>query len=74
MKPSRNLKQLMMKSTLGTLLGLVTWSLATACLGADAWRPDLLFIISDDHAEHAISAYGSKVNQTGLPRLCAGRG
>lgn len=27
-------------------------------------RPNLLFIFSDDHAQHAISAYGSKVNQT----------
>ena len=27
-------------------------------------RPNILFIFSDDHAAHAISAYGSKVNQT----------
>lgn len=27
-------------------------------------RPNILFIFSDDHAEQAISAYGSKVNQT----------
>ena len=27
-------------------------------------RPDLLFVMSDDHAAHAISAYGSAVNQT----------
>jgi arylsulfatase A-like enzyme len=27
-------------------------------------RPNILFIFSDDHAEHAISAYGSKVNRT----------
>jgi arylsulfatase A-like enzyme len=27
-------------------------------------RPNILFIFSDDHAQHAISAYGSKVNQT----------
>jgi arylsulfatase A-like enzyme len=29
-----------------------------------AQRPNFLFIFSDDHAEHAISAYGSKVNRT----------
>ncbi len=29
-----------------------------------AAQPNILFIFSDDHAEHAISAYGSKVNQT----------
>lgn len=27
-------------------------------------RPNIVFIFSDDHAQHAISAYGSKVNQT----------
>ena len=31
---------------------------------APATRPNILFIFSDDHAQHAISAYGSKVNQT----------
>ena len=29
-----------------------------------ATPPNILFIFSDDHAQHAISAYGSKVNQT----------
>ena len=27
-------------------------------------RPNILFIMSDDHAAHAISAYGSRINQT----------
>jgi len=27
-------------------------------------RPNILFIFTDDHASHAISAYGSKINQT----------
>jgi arylsulfatase A-like enzyme len=27
-------------------------------------RPNMLFIMSDDHASHAISAYGSRINQT----------
>ncbi|MFO0014681.1 MAG: sulfatase [Planctomycetota bacterium] len=35
---------------------------ASAVRGDD--RPNILFIFSDDHAQHAISAYGSKVNQT----------
>jgi len=26
--------------------------------------PNIIFIMSDDHAAHAISAYGSKINQT----------
>jgi arylsulfatase A-like enzyme len=34
-------------------------------LGAQpANRPNILFIMTDDHAAHAISAYGSRVNQT----------
>jgi arylsulfatase A-like enzyme len=33
-------------------------------------RPNIIFIMSDDHAAHAIGAYGSKVNQTpNLDRL-----
>jgi len=36
-------------------------------------RPNILFIFSDDHAQHAISAYGSQVNQTpNLDRLATG--
>ncbi|MGN6552249.1 MAG: sulfatase family protein [Verrucomicrobiota bacterium] len=31
---------------------------------AEPAKPNILFIYSDDHAQHAISAYGSKVNQT----------
>jgi len=31
---------------------------------ATAAAPNILFIFSDDHAQHAISAYGSKVNRT----------
>jgi len=37
---------------------------------APAGRPNILFIMTDDHAAHAISAYGSKVNRTpNLDRL-----
>ena len=31
---------------------------------AAAARPNVLYIMSDDHASHAVSAYGSKINQT----------
>ena len=35
-------------------------------------RPNIIFIMSDDHAAHAISAYGSKVNQTpNIDRIAA---
>ncbi len=30
----------------------------------NAPRPNILFIMADDHASHAISAYGSKINKT----------
>ena len=34
--------------------------------------PNLIFIMSDDHAAHAISAYGSRINQTpNLDRIAA---
>jgi arylsulfatase A-like enzyme len=38
--------------------------LATATEARAAARPNILFVMSDDHAAHAISAYGSRVNQT----------
>jgi arylsulfatase A-like enzyme len=38
-----------------------------------AVRPNLLFIMSDDHASHAISAYGSRINRTPhLDRIAEG--
>ncbi len=27
-------------------------------------KPNILFIMSDDHASHAMSCYGSRINQT----------
>jgi arylsulfatase A-like enzyme len=44
-------------------LCLAVLSAGPASLAADP-RPNILYIMSDDHAAHAISAYGSKVNQT----------
>ena len=35
-----------------------------ALRGADVGRPNIVFIMSDDHAAHAMSCYGSKINQT----------
>ena len=35
-------------------------------------RPNILYIMSDDHASHAISAYGSKINKTpNIDRIAA---
>jgi arylsulfatase A-like enzyme len=47
------------KLLLLTFLGLI----AAVPAGA-ADRPNIIFIMSDDHAAHAIGAYGSRVNQT----------
>ena len=50
------------------LLGLCFFA---PCQGATP-RPNILFIMTDDHAAHAISAYGSKINQTpNMDRLAA---
>ena len=48
----------------------VLLSLLAACQERQPARPNILFIFSDDHAAHAISAYGSRINQTpNLDRL-----
>ncbi|MGQ0539680.1 MAG: sulfatase family protein [Gemmatimonadaceae bacterium] len=45
------------------LLSLIAGVAIRAYAQAPA-RPNILFIFSDDHAAHAISAYGSQINQT----------
>jgi arylsulfatase A-like enzyme len=47
-------------------LCLLLLALAPAAAPADEKpaRPNILFVFTDDHASHAISAYGSKVNKT----------
>ena len=58
-----------MQSKLITLLGLLSGTVLSA---AEATRPNILFIFSDDHAQQAISAYGSKVNKTpNIDRIAA---
>jgi arylsulfatase A-like enzyme len=44
------------------IVGLLLSLLATAARAAD--RPNIVFIMADDHAAQAIGAYGSRVNQT----------
>jgi arylsulfatase A-like enzyme len=51
-----------------SILFVVLSAAAVAPAGAD--RPNIVFIMSDDHAAHAIGAYGSRVNRTpNLDRL-----
>ena len=45
------------------MLGLLG-SASAAALAAGRRQPNILYIMADDHAAHAISAYGSRINQT----------
>ena len=37
-------------------------------------RPNILFIMTDDHASHAMSCYNSRINETpNLDRIAEGR-
>ncbi len=45
-------------ASLAIMIAVSAW-LAPSCLGAD--RPNVLYIMSDDHAAHAISAYRSRL-------------
>ena len=48
--------------------GAAPLALAQAATGKK--RPNILFIMTDDHAAHAIGAYGSRINKTpGIDRL-----
>ena len=67
MKPSLFRVAFLFLATLASLSSLPALRAATLT------RPNILFIFSDDHAEHAISAYGSKVNKTPhIDRLASG--
>ncbi len=51
------------QQTLALVL-LTSSSCFTSTAASPPQRPNVLFIMTDDHAAHAISAYGSKVNKT----------
>ena len=46
------------------LTALISFCVVLQSSFAASSRPNILFIFSDDHAQHAISAYGSKINHT----------
>ena len=55
----------------GVLGALIACVLLSGCVDPDraaepgaAERPNILFVFTDDHASHAISAYGSEINET----------
>src|SRR5882724_6913653 len=47
-----------------TGLALLFFTQPTYLRAADAKRPNIVFIFSDDHAYQAVSAYGHNLNQT----------
>ncbi|MCA8976022.1 MAG: sulfatase [Planctomycetes bacterium] len=62
----------MVRLTLALILPLFAASaLAQAKLSGS--RPNIIFLFSDDHAAHAISAYGSRINETpNIDRIAKG--
>ncbi len=53
------------------LFGMVAAS--AAAYGAGRKQPNIIYIMADDHAAHAISAYGSKINKTpNIDRIAKG--
>jgi arylsulfatase A-like enzyme len=62
------MKTLFLTTSLCLALGVLTPPLWSA-----EKRPNVLYIMADDHAAHAISAYGSKINQTpNIDRIAKG--
>src|SRR6266545_3573623 len=56
------------------LLGLLAAGAAAPRATAAANRPNILYMMADDHAAHAIGAYGSKINRTPNIDRIAGQG
>jgi arylsulfatase A-like enzyme len=54
----------------GGLLSRIPTPVAAVQIESQRKRPNIIFIMTDDHAAHAISCYGSKINKTpNLDRL-----
>ena len=56
------------------LISALACTLLASIPAVAAERPNIVFIMTDDHAAHAIGAYGSRVNQTPQPRSPGARG
>ena len=62
MRPHQRVPLIVLTLIVAALVFAVAVPTQPPALAAD--RPNIIFIMSDDHAAHAISAYGSQVNQT----------
>src|ERR1051325_9211971 len=60
-----------MKRKMVLMVAILTLTASTAAAqSTTSGRPNIIFIMTDDHAAHAIGAYGSRVNTTpNLDRL-----
>lgn len=55
-----------------TGMGVAAAALVSHGFAAPRERPNILFIMADDHASHAMSCYGSRINQTpNIDRIAA---
>ena len=78
-RPPHAETECIMRTPHGTCRGSIAWPIfcfvagmsalragmaPSQALADDDGRPNILYIMADDHAAHAISAYGSKVNRT----------
>jgi arylsulfatase A-like enzyme len=69
MSPKKYSRRNFMKTT---GFGLAAASLAAPAMAQGGKRPNIVFIMTDDHASHALSCYGSKINKTpNLDRIAA---
>src|SRR4029079_9334665 len=46
------------------MVAAALWLTGASTQGQRSGRPNIIFIMTDDHAAHAIGAYGSRVNKT----------
>ena len=46
------------------IVAMALWPTGASAQSQRSARPNIIFIMTDDHAAHAIGAYGSRVNKT----------
>jgi len=67
------LKTLLLRASLIVAAAAILLSKTVDATAAENNRPNILFIMSDDHAYQALSCYGSRVNKTpNLDRIASG--
>ena len=64
MKPHAIKKLLLQTAIVILALAAISTPVQAGPPATPAKRPNILFIMADDHAAHAISAYGGRINQT----------